>query len=51
MDFVKDYLAHFESYASLQLVGKEPTTLYQPIEYIMGMKAKRFRPLSFKIWR
>jgi len=42
---VKNYTALIEKEIRKQKLGKEPTSLYEPIRYIMSLGGKRLRPL------
>jgi len=42
---IKDYQDIFNSYLAVKAVDKEPSTLYQPINYILGLGGKRLRPV------
>lgn len=43
---MNQYLQKIEDYiANLDFKSKEPKELYQPIDYILNLKAKRFRPI------
>lgn len=42
---IENHLALIETEIEKQKFGKEPTSLYEPIRYIMGLGGKRLRPL------
>ena len=42
---ISQYQEFFISYLKSQTIKKEPATLYEPIEYILGLGGKRMRPV------
>ena len=42
---ISQYQEFFISYLKSQTIKKEPATLYDPIEYILGLGGKRMRPV------
>ena len=45
MHHISQYQEFFISYLKSQTIKKEPATLYEPIEYILGLGGKRMRPV------
>ncbi|MDR6760860.1 geranylgeranyl diphosphate synthase type II [Flavobacterium sp. 2755] len=45
MHDISQYQDFFIEYLSKQDIDKEPTNLYEPIEYILGLGGKRMRPV------
>lgn len=45
MKFITHYHQQFMDYLQQQIVIKDPTNLYQPIEYILNLTGKRIRPI------
>jgi geranylgeranyl diphosphate synthase type II len=45
MHHISQYQEFFISYLKEQTITKEPVTLYEPIEYILGLGGKRMRPV------
>ena len=45
MNPVKQYHQHFMTYLQQQVVIKDPTNLYEPIDYILNLTGKRIRPI------
>ncbi|MDR7208439.1 polyprenyl synthetase family protein [Flavobacterium piscis] len=45
MHHISQYQEFFISYLKNQTINKEPVTLYEPIEYILGLGGKRMRPV------
>ena len=45
MHHISQYQEFFISYLKSQTIKKEPSTLYEPIEYILGLGGKRMRPV------
>src|SRR5690349_19596060 len=45
MQNIKNYLALVEQEIKKNKFGKQPTSLYEPIRYLMGLGGKRMRPL------
>jgi geranylgeranyl diphosphate synthase type II len=45
MKDIKEYQDIFNSYLSVKALDKEPSTLYEPINYILELGGKRLRPV------
>ncbi len=45
MHSIYQYQEFFIAYLSSQSINKEPTNLYEPIDYILGLGGKRMRPV------
>jgi len=45
MHHISQYQEFFINYLKSQKITKEPVTLYEPIEYILGLGGKRMRPV------
>ncbi len=55
MQFLKPYLSSFEQYLATNRFNLEPKSLYEPLDYLLGLGGKRVRPclalLSFDLYK